>query len=373
VWKHFPFAEESIFAPFLMLSVVYFLFYFKRRIYFSLAAGSVLLLNLLDILYKHPLFPFIEFVLLNLLLFLFIFCFLPQKKRTMAGLFFFYATFSIIAYFLISYLEKVYQEDKLIQKTTELEIFAKRFSDFEEKGRILIRMIASFPKTAEAIEKGGLKGKLIFTWLQKLSGAAAVYFMDRSGTVTVSSEPRFYLKNYGFRPYFKKAMKGTSNLYYARGYTSGKVGVYFARPWWEAGKIKGVLVIKFNFSDMLGLEFELEEILFMHETGVVITGPPEFVNGYFGKPDKRLNRIIDERILGIEMPHLLPFKILPGHLLQHKDGQLYKSIEIPISKGEWKLAVLYDLYDIINYRLLLLGIFILLSLLFCVLALKPHV
>ena len=372
-WKirtQFPFAEESAFAPFIMISVVYLLLFLKKRPHFSLGATIVLILNLCNILYNNPIILFIEILFLNFVLIVFVLRLIPDKKHALYTIIYLYTIFSIGSWFLISHLEHVYQKYMLLHKRSELEVFGKRFFDFEKNGKILLRMIASLPMTAEAIARGGPKGKLTFSWLQKLTGAASIYFMDPSGTVTVTSEPRFYLKNYGFRPYFKKAMKGIANLYYARGYTTGKVGVFFARPWWEAGKIKGVLVIKYNFADMLGLEFELEDILFMHETGVVVTGPPEFVNGYFGKPDKRLNRIMDERILGIEMPHLLPYKILPGHRLQHKNGKLYKMIEIPLGKGEWKLAVLYDLYDIIHYRLLLLSIFTLLSLLFCVLALK---
>ena len=373
LWKistRFPFVEESFFAPFLMLSVVYLLLFFKDKPYLSLGTAIVLILNLFNILYKYNFIPLIELIFYNTVLITFILRLIPEKKHTLYTIFSLYTIFLIGSWLTISHLEQVYQKNRLLHKTTELEIFAKRFSDFENNGKILLRMIASFPSTAEAIAKGGLKGKHIFSWLQKLTRAAAIYFMDPSGTVTVTSEPRFYLKNYGFRPYFKKAMKGISNIYYARGYTTGKVGLFFARPWWEAGKIKGVLVLKFNFYDMLDLEFELEEILFMHETGVVVTGPPEFVNGYFGKPDKRLTRIMDEKILGVEIPHLLPYKILPDQRLQHKNGKLYKMVEIPLGKGEWKLAVLYDLYDIIHYRLLLLSIFTLLSLLFSLLALK---
>ena len=76
------------------------------------------------------------------------------------------------------------------------------------------------------------------------------YLMDTNGKTISSSNfdapDSFVDKKYAFRPYFKKAMKGSSAIYLALGVTSGKRGAYFSQPIYDVNGNTpiGVLVIK---------------------------------------------------------------------------------------------------------------------------------
>jgi len=89
--------------------------------------------------------------------------------------------------------------------------------------------------------------------LQMASGvldASLVYIMDRSGTVVGCSPYEgggsLVGNNYGFRPYFIRAMEGYPSQYAALGVTTGERGIYFSQPVvTETGRQPiGVVVIK---------------------------------------------------------------------------------------------------------------------------------
>ncbi len=76
------------------------------------------------------------------------------------------------------------------------------------------------------------------------------YLMDDKGNTVASSNrdtpDSFVGKNYGFRPYFTKAIHGNPTVYMALGVTSGKRGIYYSHPVYSSGREKpiGVVVIK---------------------------------------------------------------------------------------------------------------------------------
>ncbi len=75
----------------------------------------------------------------------------------------------------------------------------------------------------------------------------SIYAMDKRGRVVISLDKRFEGKNYGFRDYFKKAIKGKPYLDVAVGVTSGQLGYYMSMPLkTDRGEVVGVLVGKLN-------------------------------------------------------------------------------------------------------------------------------
>jgi len=83
----------------------------------------------------------------------------------------------------------------------------------------------------------------------------AIYLMDASGLVLATSnaeEPHSFLgQNYGFRPYFKEALKGARSDYFAIGATSGRPGYFVAEPVSYADSTqKGVVAIKLDVSEL---------------------------------------------------------------------------------------------------------------------------
>lgn len=92
--------------------------------------------------------------------------------------------------------------------------------------------------------------------------ADVCYLIDRNGIVIASSNrksPKSFMgKNYGFRPYFKEAVKGNTFVYLALGVTSQKKGVYLSTPIYSEHnrKISGVLVIKVNSLHLFGSQLK---------------------------------------------------------------------------------------------------------------------
>ncbi|MEF8823741.1 MAG: PAS domain-containing protein [Desulfohalobiaceae bacterium] len=81
-------------------------------------------------------------------------------------------------------------------------------------------------------------------------GVSVCYLMDPSGRTIASSnrgEPDSFVgQNFGFRPYFRKAISGRPYVYLALGTTSGERGAYSSHPVYshETGEILGVAVMK---------------------------------------------------------------------------------------------------------------------------------
>ena len=75
----------------------------------------------------------------------------------------------------------------------------------------------------------------------------AAYLMDRQGTCILSSKPSFVGHNYGFRPYFKDAMKKGIGFYPAVGVTSRALGFYFSSRIAKSGTPLGVVVLKLSW------------------------------------------------------------------------------------------------------------------------------
>ncbi|MEJ1364668.1 MAG: ATP-binding protein [Candidatus Sedimenticola sp. (ex Thyasira tokunagai)] len=90
--------------------------------------------------------------------------------------------------------------------------------------------------------------------INQISGAADTYLMNSGGlTVAASnwqSERPFVGRNFSYRPYFREAMEGRLGRYFALGSTSQRRGYYFAYPVRHQQQVLGVVVIKFDISQI---------------------------------------------------------------------------------------------------------------------------
>ena len=105
------------------------------------------------------------------------------------------------------------------------------------------------------------KSNRILDLFQTASKASACYLMDRQGVSVASSnrnEPDSFVgKQYAFRPYFKKALRGDPTVYMALGVTSGQRGIYYSHPVYDDGhgSLIGVAVIK-DSAEKIETEFK---------------------------------------------------------------------------------------------------------------------
>ena len=104
-------------------------------------------------------------------------------------------------------------------------------------------------------------------------GADVCYLMDHEGNTVASSNRNdtdsFVGENFGFRPYWRQAVKGNPATYMALGITSKKRGVYYSHPVYGEGKNTpiGVAVIKDS------IEPVEEEFSQTYEGIVLLTDP----------------------------------------------------------------------------------------------------
>ncbi|MBF0318561.1 MAG: hypothetical protein HQL01_01980 [Nitrospirae bacterium] len=81
-------------------------------------------------------------------------------------------------------------------------------------------------------------------------GASATYVLNKDGIAIASSNwnspESFVGKNYSFRPYFRRAVKGVSDKYVAIGVTSKAPGYYVSSPVKKDNVVTGVVVVKYN-------------------------------------------------------------------------------------------------------------------------------
>ena len=108
------------------------------------------------------------------------------------------------------------------------------------------------------------------------SGLEAIYLMTLSGDVVAASNHNlpssFIGQNYGFRPYFQRAVSGVRSDYFAIGVTTGRPGYFVAEPLVsETGDVGGVLAIKLDVSELqASWEERGEAVLATNEDGIVV-------------------------------------------------------------------------------------------------------
>ena len=89
------------------------------------------------------------------------------------------------------------------------------------------------------------------TRISHKSGFLAIFLMDDQGNCILSTDKRFEGKNYGFRPYFKQALKNGEGQYVALGVTSKKLGLYLSKRVTSYFGRYGVLVAKLDPMSLL--------------------------------------------------------------------------------------------------------------------------
>ncbi len=109
-----------------------------------------------------------------------------------------------------------------------------RSAEIAERVRSLrfnLELLSLNPSIKEIRKRDQFNASLV-NYLKKLkeaSGILAIYLMDSRGNCILSTNPEFLGKNYGFRPYFKDALKTGRGFYVAKGVTSKKIGLYLSK------------------------------------------------------------------------------------------------------------------------------------------------
>lgn len=123
-----------------------------------------------------------------------------------------------------------------------------------QKFRLLPLVLVEYPDVARGLDGDiAARDRLDRTLelLARRTDAAAIYAIDRTGRSVAASNWRlptsFIGQDYGFRPYFQRAMRTGAAELFALGTVSGRPGLYLARRIDRAGRPLGVIVVKVEF------------------------------------------------------------------------------------------------------------------------------
>ncbi len=145
-----------------------------------------------------------------------------------------------------------------------------------QKYRYLPYMIARDPRATFVLGLGQ-PVESANRFLQEMaenSGVELLYVMNAEGTTLAASNWQDELsligRNYGFRPYFKSAIKGEEGQFFAIGATSDEPGLFLARPTPVTGAPLGVAVVKVDMRPLEEAWAEGGEIVFASDANGVI-------------------------------------------------------------------------------------------------------
>lgn len=129
------------------------------------------------------------------------------------------------------------------EKSNTIKIFLDRSSDIVEhlNNNPLITDWALNPN-----QQNTESALSLFNTINIKNRYSAIYILDKTGQAIISTDPTFLNNNYSFRPYFKNAIAGQSNMDIAVGVTSLEQGYYFASPINYGQDTVGVLVVKLS-------------------------------------------------------------------------------------------------------------------------------
>ena len=173
----------------------------------------------------------------------------------------------IAGYFYYLSLQKTALKRAQTQTAAIAERISNRVSAFLSENLKTVRVLAHHRELQLALsapaEAHLPAANQMLDLFQQTLDADVCYLMNAAGQTVASSNryqaDSFVGKNYGFRPYFQRALKGQPAIYMALGVTSGKRGVYYSFPVTDAadGAPRGVAVIK---SSIDRLEQELRDV-----------------------------------------------------------------------------------------------------------------
>ncbi len=143
------------------------------------------------------------------------------------------------------------QQDQLTARATDLEQLLKQIA-------VLPAILASDPRLSIALSEQSAESQAqanaVLKNAAEKSDARFAFLIDTSGNVLAASnhadEVSFVGNNYGFRPYFSKAINGTAATFFAVGATTGIPGYFASEPVWNGSEVIGVVVVKLESSQL---------------------------------------------------------------------------------------------------------------------------
>ncbi len=169
----------------------------------------------------------------------------------------------------------IHTRDLQAQSIERIQLYKSSLNNELTRFNFLPFVIARDKQLIDWSFKQSKKANIALEGIKKESGANTLYVMNAYGDTLSSSnwkdKSSFINKNFSFRPYFKKAMKGGDGQFFGIGTTSKKPGFYISTGIKDQNKIIGVTVAKVDLSILENIWSDAGEKIFVtNKDGVVI-------------------------------------------------------------------------------------------------------
>ncbi|MEP4769133.1 MAG: ATP-binding protein [Roseibium sp.] len=241
-------------------------------------------------------------------------------------------------------------EDSVDLKAGErLTLYRQTILGEYQKFRYLPYMIARDPRATSALGLGHpvVSANQFLEEMAQNSGAEILYVMNEDGTTLAASnwqEPQSLVgRNYAFRPYFKAAMQGREGQYFAIGMTTGRPGLFLARPTPVEGTPNGVAVVKVDTSQLERAWVEGGELVFASDADGVIflSSQPEWRYRTLSalSPDARKKLAAARKYVGQALEPISKGAVRSSNSLTI-DGKVYRHNSTEVGLLGWNLHFL---------------------------------
>jgi C4-dicarboxylate-specific signal transduction histidine kinase len=165
-----------------------------------------------------------------------------------------FLTASVGGYLYYSALRTSVINEIQLQAASQAETIKTLLSSYLSNNLNAVQALAGLKEIQQALitpnEINLREANLVLDNFNESFGTSASYLMNRQGETLASSNRNdpvsFVGKNYSFRPYFQKAIRGNPSTYMALGVTSNKRGIYYSHPVYESNEKQpiGVVILK---------------------------------------------------------------------------------------------------------------------------------
>ena len=246
--------------------------------------------------------------------------------------------------------EAAFRGEMLKESQLRLELMMNRLVSMDRHGLDMVKIVAADPIALAAATRPDQSHDFQFRLLNRRIGADATFLVSPQGRVVTSSDHRAMGLDVNHRPYFRRALAGEANSYYARGISSGFVGSYYARPILdENARALGVLVIRFNLESLVASTVRMDQIL-VHHRGILLLSPDNLGRGALFSDKEAARAVLAEHLF--DQSDLVPlgFDPLAEEWLRDRDGRPWMWASVPLPGGFWELSKLLSVAPVLAFR-----------------------
>lgn len=253
---------------------------------------------------------------------------------------------SVVAVFLGA--QRSGEEAETERLTRQSALYASALSGTLDRFAYLPSLLGQIPVVVAALDGEGAAAN---AWLERAAGdmdVEALYVMDAAGLTVAASNHRrsmtFLGQNYGFRPYFKAAIRGEPGEFFAIGATTARPGYFFAAAVEAGGAIRGVVAVKLDLSPLVARwRAGGERVMVANRDGIVVlsSDPALTYRALAPLPAEALDRIAASRHFGDRTLDPLDWRTGEGNEAT-LDGERVLVVSRALGRAGWTLHVLAD-------------------------------